>query len=170
MCEHPSAIRKTAFAPIVDARSKLLLLGSMPGEASLQKQEYYGHKGNQFWKIMFHLFNTPFSNQYEKRVALLLRHQIALWDVLESCVRAGSADSNILQPIPNQFTPFLQQYPHIKHIVFTSNVAKQLFIKYAGRHEGIQLHQVPSPSGANAQMGIAEKIMHWQLLIDLLKN
>jgi hypoxanthine-DNA glycosylase len=165
-----NAIRKTAFAPIVDSRSKILLLGSMPGEASLQKQQYYGHTGNQFWKIMFHLFNTPFSDVYEQRVQLLLHHQIALWDVLESCIRVGSADSNIQQPIANPLIPFLQQYPTIEHIVFTSSMAEQLFLKHVGTHHEKTLHKLPSPSGANAQMGITEKIVRWQLLLTLLNN
>lgn len=169
MFEKPP-MRKIAFAPIVNEHSKILLLGSMPGEESLLRQQYYGHKGNQFWRIMYQLLNVPFTEVYENRVQLLLDHQIALWDVLHSCQRAGSADSCIQQPIPNEFTPFLQLHPRIAHIVFTSGKAQQLFLKHVGTYCGIALHKLPSPSGANAKMGLAEKIVHWQMLITLLNS
>lgn len=65
----------------------------MPGIKSLEKREYYAHGGNQFWKIMFVLFNEPFSNEYEKKKQLLIRNNIALWDVLKYCEREGSSDN-----------------------------------------------------------------------------
>ena len=76
---------KIAFSPIVNNDSQILILGTMPGDRSLQLQQYYGHAGNHFWKILFTLFNRPFTKDYEVRTQLLLDHGIALWDVLRAC-------------------------------------------------------------------------------------
>jgi hypothetical protein len=84
-----------SFPPISDPRSEVLVLGTMPGEMSLRLSQYYGHKGNQFWRIMFELHGVDFSADYERRRQLLLENRIALWDVLKACVREGSADSGI---------------------------------------------------------------------------
>jgi hypoxanthine-DNA glycosylase len=86
---------KCSFAPIADKDSKVLLLGTMPGQRSLKLQQYYGHKRNHFWKIIFHLFDKPFTDDYERKIELLLSNKIALWDVLQTCEGKGSLDSNI---------------------------------------------------------------------------
>lgn len=83
---------KTAFKPIVNENSKILILGTMPGERSIKLQQYYGHGRNQFWKIIFELFNEPFTKDYNKRTELLLRKKIALWDVISHCESKGSSD------------------------------------------------------------------------------
>jgi len=82
----------TSFEPIVDKNCKVLILGTMPGEISLQKQQYYANKQNQFWKIIYSLFNKDVEDDYEKRKIFLLDHHIAIWDVLKSCDREGSRD------------------------------------------------------------------------------
>ncbi len=74
-----------SFEPIVGERAKILILGTMPSEESLRKRQYYGHPQNKFWRIMFDIFEEEFSTDYEQRYELLKRHQIALWDVLQSC-------------------------------------------------------------------------------------
>src|SRR5688500_9404170 len=97
---------KTAFTPIGNQDSEILILGTMPGERSLKLQQYYGHAGNQFWKIMFALFEEPFTTNYELRTILLLKNKIALWDVLSYCEGKGSSDTNIEKEIPNDFPSF----------------------------------------------------------------
>jgi len=159
-------MRKIAFAPIVDANSKILLLGTMPGEESLRKQEYYGHKSNQFWKILFTLYNKPLANDYKERVALLLEKKIALWDVLQSCEGVGSLDSNIKNEQPNDFKKFYKRYPHIRHIFFTSQKAKQFYVKYVGLDEVHTFSVLPSPSPANAKMCLSEKIKSWKEILE----
>lgn len=79
---------KQAFPPIVNQHSKILLLGTMPGEQSLKLQQYYEHKGNQFWKTIFALFNQPLVHDYEVKKALLLSKGIAVWDVLQYIANA----------------------------------------------------------------------------------
>ncbi|MFO0987918.1 MAG: DNA-deoxyinosine glycosylase [Alphaproteobacteria bacterium] len=90
----PSPILRS-FAPLADARSRVLVLGTMPGPEALRKQEYYGFKGNHFWKIMTDLLAPGRSLDYAQKLALLRRHRIAVWDVLRSCTREGAADSAI---------------------------------------------------------------------------
>lgn len=159
-------MRKIAFAPIVDANSKILLLGTMPGEESLRKQEYYGHKSNQFWKILFTLYNKPLANDYKERVVLLLEKKIALWDVLQSCEGIGSLDSNIKNEKPNDFEKFYKKYPQIKHIFFTSQKAKQFYVKYVGLDKKHTFSVLPSPSPANAKMRLCEKIESWREILE----
>ena len=159
-------MRKTAFAPIADTDSKILLLGTMPGEESLRRQEYYGHKSNQFWKILFTLYNKPLADDYKERVALLQENGIALWDVLQSCEGAGSLDSNIKNEQPNDFKKFYKKYPQIKHIFFTSQKAKQFYVKYVGLDEIHTFSVLPSPSPANAKMRPDEKIKSWREILE----
>lgn len=109
---------KTAFAPIANKNSRVLILGTMPGERSIEIKQYYGHKGNQFWKLMFDVFNAPFTDSYEERITLLVKNKIALWDVLSHCEREGSADSAIKNEIANDFKTFYKLYPEIKHVFF----------------------------------------------------
>lgn len=160
--------RKIAFAPIVNVDSRILLLGTMPSEESLRKQEYYGHKSNQFWKILFTLFNLPFSIEYTERVALLAHNHIALWDVLSSCEGEGSADSDIKREQANDFAGFYKQYPHISHIFFTSKKAAEFYIKYVGLDTSKKYLTLPSPSPANARMPLSDKVEQWQILLQAL--
>lgn len=160
---------KTAFEPIVDAKSKILILGTMPGEKSLELQQYYGHAGNHFWKIMFHLFDGEFTKDYQVRTQLLKTKRIALWDVLSHCEGKGSADSDIKNEIPNDFEVFHQQYPAIKTIIFASKQAEKFYTKYAQKLEDVSYYTFPSPSGANATKSLAEKTAEWKLILKLLE-
>lgn len=84
-----------SFPPIVDSNSRILILGSIPGVKSLEKQQYYGHPQNKFWKIIFELLNEDFTGDYGEKIRMLKKHRIALWDVIDSCERKGSLDSEI---------------------------------------------------------------------------
>lgn len=164
-------MRKTAFAPIVDQNSRILLLGTMPSEESLRRQEYYGHKSNQFWKIIFTLYNKPLTSEYQERVALLQEKGIALWDVLSSCEGTGSLDSNIINEQPNDFESFFAEYPQIKHLFFTSKKAAQFYKKYVNITESnISFSILPSPSPANARMSFSQKLKEWEIIKDYLED
>ena len=76
-----------SFSPISDTNAEVLILGTMPSEMSLKLNQYYGHGGNSFWKIVFAIFGDEFSTNYEKRKSVLLKNNIALWDVLQACKR-----------------------------------------------------------------------------------
>ena len=92
-----------SFEPIVNDESKILILGSMPSIESLKKRLYYGNIKNHFWKIVYALFDNDLDEYYEDRKKFLLLHKIAVWDVVKYCDREGSSDSNIVNPIANDF-------------------------------------------------------------------
>ncbi len=153
---------KKAFPPLVDSDSKILILGTMPGEKSLELQEYYGNRGNQFWKLMFIILGGEFSLDYKEKKKLLRNNRIAVWDVLEGCERIGSLDSNIKNEKPNDFESFYKKYPNIKHVFFSSKNAAVFYNKYVGRREDISFETLPSPSGANASMKFSDKLRVWE--------
>ena len=162
---------KKAFPPIADKHSKILILGTMPGEKSLELQQYYGNRGNQFWKILFEIFGEEFSPDYNVRTNLLKQNGIALWDVLQHCEREGSLDSNIKNEAANDFESFFKAHPQIKHVFFSSKNAAAYYDKYVGRREGIKYDVLPSPSGANASMRPAEKLKIWrEKILPLVKG
>lgn len=152
---------KKAFEPVVTPTSRILILGTMPGEKSLEMQQYYGNRGNQFWKLMFEILEEPFSYNYNERINLLLKYNIALWDVLQYCEREGSLDSNIKNEAANDFASFYMCYPKIKQVYFTSKNAAKYYDKYVGRREDILYTILSSPSGANATKTYSEKLDDW---------
>ncbi|QYJ67866.1 DNA-deoxyinosine glycosylase [Flavobacterium litorale] len=152
---------KNSFLPIIYPNSLIIILGTMPGEKSLELQQYYGNRGNQFWKLLYTLFDKPFSYNYEERIELLRLHKIALWDVLQYCEREGSLDSNIKNEKPNDFDAFHTNYPAIKYVLFSSKKAAAYYDKYVGRKLNIHYDVLPSPSGANATMTFLDKLTIW---------
>ncbi|MGV3459165.1 MAG: DNA-deoxyinosine glycosylase [Flavobacterium sp.] len=153
---------KKAFPPVADENSKILILGTMPGEKSLKLQQYYGNRGNRFWAIMFDIFGEQFTDDYDKRTGLLKRNRIALWDVLAYCEREGSLDSNIKNESANDFEAFYKTHPQIRHVFFSSKNAAAYYDKYVGRRGNVVYDVLPSPSGANATMRPAEKLEAWR--------
>ena len=157
------------FPPIVDEQCRVLVLGSMPSVGSLERQQYYGHKQNYFWPMLFSLLEEPYSDDYSKKKDLLLRHHIALWDVLASCEREGSLDSNITDEVPNPIGQLLTDYPSIRYILFNGGKAYQSFKKYfPDLLEQIAWQQMPSTSPAHT-MKREEKRNRWQMILPLCK-
>lgn len=161
-------MRKIAFAPLADDKSIILLLGTMPGDESLRKKQYYGNKNNHFWKIMYTLFDIPISENYEERKKFLLDKKIALWDVLQSCEGQGSLDSNIRNEQANDFERFYNKYPKIEHIIFTSQKAEYFYRKHVGFAPGKKFLTLPSPSPANARLTFSQKLEKWRVLQDIV--
>lgn len=160
---------KTALVPIVSKNSQVLVLGTMPGEQSLLLQQYYANRGNHFWRILFQIFDHEFSADYDVRKELIIKNNLALWDVLYSCEREGSLDSKIKNEIPNNFSEFLENHPQISTIVFSSKAAAAYFKKYVSPPLQLKYLTLPSPSGANAQLSLAEKTELWLELLSYLK-
>lgn len=161
---------KTAFPPIVNQHSRVLLLGTMPGDRSLSLQQYYGHAGNHFWKLIYTLFGESTDPDYEARKAFLLDHEIALWDVLESCTCEGSLDSNIKNEVVNDFAAFYIQYPNIKHIFFDSKKAEEFYLRHVKKSPDKIYHLLPSPSRANASKTFEQKLEAWKELLLYVKK
>lgn len=153
---------KEAFKPVVDNKCSMLILGTMPGEKSLLLNEYYGNRGNQFWRLLFAVFNENLETDYNAKMRFLSAHDIALWDVLQYCEREGSLDSKIKNEVANDFETFYNSYPSIKKVFFTSKNASAYYDKYVGRKSYINYYILPSPSGANATMSFAQKLEIWK--------
>ncbi|KGO88567.1 DNA glycosylase [Flavobacterium rivuli WB 3.3-2 = DSM 21788] len=153
---------KKAFEPIVYPDSKILILGTMPGEKSLLLQEYYGNKGNQFWRLLFSVFNLEPETNYMDKIKFLKDNSIALWDVLQYCEREGSLDSKIKNEVANDFEIFYSKYPLINKVFFSSKNAAAYYDKYVGRKGYIEYNVLPSPSGANATMSFMQKLEIWK--------
>jgi TDG/mug DNA glycosylase family protein len=143
----------------------------MPGVESLRQNQYYAHRRNHFWDIIYALFNHERENDYAKKVLFLKKCNIALWDVLKHCEREGSLDSNIRNEIPNDFHNFFLRYPNIKYVFFNGTTAKRLFKKHIGFNiPGIKgYYQLPSTSPANTRP-MEEKLKEWKLITEKLNN
>ncbi|MGC4030050.1 MAG: DNA-deoxyinosine glycosylase [Steroidobacteraceae bacterium] len=160
-----------SFAPLGTARATRLILGTMPGRASLDAGQYYAHPRNAFWPIIEELTGLPAGNPYPARVRALEAARIALWDVLAACFREGSLDSDIdLQSArPNDFAGFLAAHPRIDVIYFNGQPARRLFerLVHPMLPEACQrLARVtlPSTSPANARHTLADKRRAWSIV------
>ena len=156
------------FPPVADARITRMIVGSMPGVASLNANQYYAHPRNAFWKIIAELFGAdyPFES-YDAKLSLLLKNHIGLWDVFASCERKGSLDSDIKNASVNDFEAFLKRCPDVKTLYFNGNTAYRNFIKAFGNKDFIRaltLFPLPSTSPANARLTFEDKMTAWKMI------
>jgi len=157
-----------SLPPIIDNQSKVLILGSIPSVESLKKQEYYGNKRNHFWTILFTIFQKDPSEDYTEKLSCLKQHHIALWDVIHSCLRAGSLDSNIQKEQPNDLIDLLNQFPNIKFIGFNGGKSYEVFKKHIGLEAIHPVHFMKLPStspvpGKNVK-SLEQKIEDWKII------
>lgn len=151
------------FAPVWDARSRVLVLGTLPSVKSREAQFYYGHPRNRFWKLLALLFDAPEPQSVEEKKTLLLRSGVALWDVVRECDIRRSADGSIRNAVPNDILPILQGAP-IRAIYANGARAKELYdrlILPATRREAIRL---PSTSPANAACPLEALAEAWRVI------
>lgn len=161
----------SSFAPIEGDFARVLILGSMPGVASLTAGQYYAHPQNSFWKIMQEILGIPAATDYEDRVEALKRSNIALWDVLESCIRPGSMDAAIdMDSVKaNDIKALLQRHPAINVICFNGSTAEKVFKKRVLPSLGdfsVTYIRLPSTSPAHASMPLENKVMAWRTAIN----
>jgi len=157
--------RISSFPPIIDKNSEILILGSIPGIKSLEKQQYYGHPQNKFWKIIFELFNEEFTEDYEKRIAVLRKYKIALWDVIDSCERIGSLDSEIKNEEANQIPELLEEYPNIKAIFCNGGKSYKNLQKLLGKNFRIPIYLLPSTSPLHT-VSFERKLEDWKKILE----
>ncbi|SDX84584.1 DNA-deoxyinosine glycosylase [Flavobacterium degerlachei] len=151
----------SSFTPFVSSNTETLILGTMPGIASLEKQEYYAHPRNHFWKIIYTLFNNmPISEDFNEKIKFLELNRIGLWDVLQNCERKGSLDIHIKKQTENDFDTLFQKYPSINKIIFNGKESHKYFLKKFGQKEGITYYVMPSTSPANT-MSFENKLKIW---------
>ena len=154
----------SGLAPIVNDTAKVLILGSMPGNMSLAKQQYYAHPRNAFWPIMAQLAEINLALPYADRVQQLQAKGYALWDVLAACQRQGSLDSAIRNADANDFARFLAAHNQVDCIAFNGAKASQLFKKLVLPALTLPppLLTLPSTSPAHAAMSFSQKLSAWQ--------
>ena len=161
-----------SFAPIIGTDPRIVILGSMPGVASLEAVQYYAHPRNAFWPIMGELFDIDPAADYESRIAALERLPIILWDSLQACQRPGSLDAAIVDAsaVANDFPWLLREYPDIRAIFCNGATSEKYFHKLALPRlpdpPGFELIRMPSTSPANAGMRFEQKLEAWRRLLD----
>lgn len=163
-----------SFPPITSSGMRVLVLGSMPGEKSLQMQQYYAHPQNAFWKIMGDLVGAGREQEYPQRVEILKESGIGVWDVLASCQRLNSSlDSAITDMQVNDFAKLFTQHPALTHVFFNGGKAEEAYRRFVLRslpetYGYLRYTRLPSTSPAHAGMNYQRKLEVWRQILDQL--
>ena len=152
------------FPPVYDENSEILILGSFPSVKSREMQFFYGHPQNRFWTVLAQVLNETVPPTIPEKKEMLLRHHIALWDVIASCDIAGSSDSSIRNVVPNNLAYIIGR-SRITRIYANGAKSKQLYDKYLAKELGIEAVQLPSTSPANAAYSVERLLEYWQKII-----
>lgn len=162
---------KHAFAPAVDDRTRLLILGSLPGEASLAARQYYAHPRNAFWRLTGGVIDRPDLHDaaYEVRLAVLRDHGVGLWDVIASAKRSGSLDAAIRSPEAADLRALVAGLPGLRAVAFNGGLAARMGRRVLGETGDVALIDLPSSSPAHARP-LAEKAAAWARLRSCLAD
>jgi hypoxanthine-DNA glycosylase len=153
-------IESHPFKPIIFKKSDTLILGSFPSIKSFENSFYYSHPRNQFWKILSEITSYPINNR-DQKIWLIKEMNFALWDIVKSCSRENSLDSNLKDIEVNDIKSLLKKYPNIKRVAFTSRLAQKLFNQ---KFKDLDIEQIylPSPSPAYAKMSFEQKCKEYK--------
>lgn len=162
-----------SFEPIVGQHPRIIILGSMPGIASLDAVQYYAHPRNLFWPILGTLFDFDHQVSYQQRISQVTKLPVILWDTLKSCERPGSLDSNIssTSAAANNIPGLVEQYPGIRAIAFNGAASEKFFRQLLlpkMTDSDIKLIRLPSTSPANAGMNFNQKLEVWRQLLEFV--
>lgn len=162
-------VPSSGFPPVARHDARVLVLGSLPSEASLRAREYYAHPRNGFWKIMKEIVGA--SGSYEDRCQALMDARIALWDVLASSVRPGSLDADIRMSsaVSNDFETFFSEHACLRLVCFNGRKAEAIFRRFVmpSISEGaLDFASLPSTSPAHASLSVADKLSEWRGIIE----
>lgn len=151
------------LAPVLDAQTDVVVLGSFPGEASLAAAQYYAHPRNQFWRLLGEVLGEPLATlDYPQRLARVLAHRVGIWDVLDACEREGSLDSAIRNPQPNDFAALRRHAPRLRKVCFNGKTAGRFApVIHAAGYDTLVL---PSSSPAHASLSFEQKLAQWRHL------
>lgn len=155
------------FAPVAADGARVLVLGSMPGVASLRQAQYYAHPRNAFWPLAARIFGFEATLDYGERLRALQANGVALWDVLKACERPGSLDADIRGDtlVPNDFAAFLTCHPSITRVCFNGAKAAAMFRRHVLPTlpaSGLELIELPSTSPAHAAASFEQKRVAWE--------
>ncbi|MEN2785719.1 DNA-deoxyinosine glycosylase [Sphingomonas qilianensis] len=159
---------KRSFPPVVDARTRLLVLGSLPGDASLAVARYYAHPQNQFWRLMAAVIDIDLPGlPYDARLAALLAARVGLWDVVASATRAGSTDAAMRDLIGNDLPGLVATLPDLRAIAFNGATSFRHGSRQLAGQTQAALIALPSSSPLHT-IGIKAKLASWRGLRDML--
>lgn len=156
---------KTSFDPISNSDTSILILGTMPGDKSLELGEYYGHPRNRFWKIISTITDNDLPLTYSDKKALLLKTKIGIWDVAHKATRKGSLDSAIENEEPNDLDNFIAKHKNLKVIGFNGTKSQALFDKYFDRKSDLKYISLPSTSPANTGIDFDSICKLWRQIL-----
>jgi len=167
-------MEKRSLGPVIDEGSRLLILGTMPGDESLGQCQYYANPRNQFWTILARVYEELVGLTYSDRVTFLMGKRLALWDVLQSAERRGSTDRTIKNPVANDFKRIFGQFLGLRAIAFNGGNAESLFRRLVDQgaatraYSHLQRFVLPSssPSPGQYTLTLEEKIVKWRILLD----
>lgn len=169
--------RSRGFPPIAAPDARVLILGSLPGQASLAAQQYYAQPRNAFWRIMGELFGAGPSEPYPLRARRLLEHRVALWDVCETAHRPGSLDAAIdLASVEvNDFARFFRAHAAVVAVFTNGGTATRCYQRLVlprldARSGALPLHPLPSTSPAHAAMTFGQKLERWRAIAEVLRS
>lgn len=157
-------IIKTSFPPISNESTSILILGSLPGDKSLELGEYYGHPRNRFWKILSSITKKELPVTYYEKKEFLLISGIGVWDVAYKATRNGSLDSAMKDEEPNDLDAFIVNHKNLRVIGFNGKKAELLFNKFFKRKSGLKYVSLPSSSPANAGINYEDICTSWKQL------
>ncbi len=166
--------RVQSFDPVIGQHPRVIILGSMPGVASLEAVQYYAHPRNQFWPIMGELFGIDSQADYACRINQISALPLILWDTMRSCERPGSLDSNICNSTveANDFSSLLARFVNIRAIAFNGASSEKYFKKLVlprlPKTTQIDLLRMPSTSPANAGISYQQKLEKWRQVLDFV--
>ena len=161
---------KRSFPPVVDRNTRLLVLGSLPGEISLAQARYYAHPRNQFWLLMSGVVDRDQpALDYDGRLKALLEARVGLWDVVESASRMGSLDADIRNHIPNRLAELAAFLPDLRTVAFNGGTSARLGRPLLAGREDLELITLPSSSPAFT-IPLAEKQFRWSQLRHVVKK
>lgn len=152
------------IAPVYDSRSTVLILGSFPSVRSREVGFFYGHPQNRFWRTLANVFEDALPETVEEKRAFLLRHGVALWDVIASCEIVGSSDASIRNAAPNDLSVILAEAP-VKRIFTNGKIAHQLYCRYLQSQIGREAVCLPSTSPANAAWTQERLDLAWRAIL-----
>lgn len=160
---------KRGFPPVVDGDTRVLILGSLPGEASLAARQYYGNPRNAFWRLMEQVLDVPLASLgYADRLAALLAQGVGLWDVIAQAERPGSLDAAIRDPAANDLLALIQTLPALRVVAFNGGTAAKLGERLIGGR--VPTLALPSSSPAHAARSFEEKAQAWRRLAPFVRS
>lgn len=150
--------------PVYDENSKILILGSFPSIKSREQKFFYGHPQNRFWKVISNIYNEELPQTVDEKKQLLLKNNIAVWDVIKSCDIVGSSDSSIENVIINDFSIIFDK-ANIHKLYANGDKAYSLFKKYYSKEA--EITKLPSTSPANARYSLAKLCDEWKKILNI---